>query len=201
MTQEFLDIKINPSWEIVSRLPSTLQHKGLKIRILTQSDPLKAVYHDLLEVPKLLEQTKPDIVIHIGLAVERDYFAIERGSNRDGYHQYPDEARKVFNKAENKKAWGKSPTRLDSWLDFDDILAKWRGQAGKGIDLRISDDVGSYVCGFVYYASLEYSWKKGGRDMPVVFMHVPSLPGKEDIAKGEKVTLALIRAISESTGN
>jgi pyrrolidone-carboxylate peptidase len=164
-----------------------------------QPEPLKAAYHGLLEVPKLIEQLGPDVVIHIGLAVERDYFAIERGSDRDGYHQFPDVARKVFNKAENKKTWGKSPARLDSTLDLDDVLVKWQSQAGKSFDLRISDDVGSYVCGFVYYASLEYFWKKGG-DMPVVFMHVPPLTGKEDIAKGKKAVLALIQAISETLG-
>lgn len=169
----------------------------MNIRIITQPESLKAAYHDLLEVPKLLEEAKPDVVIHIGLAAERNYFAIERGAGRDGYHQYPDEARKVFTKAENKKLWGKSPARLDSSLDFSDILVKWKAQAGKDVDLRTSDDVGSYVCGFVYYVSMEYSWKKG-RGMPVVFMHVPPLPRKEDIAKGEKVILALIRAISES---
>ena len=169
----------------------------MNIRILTQPGPLKAAYHDLLEVPKLLEETKPDVVVHIGLAAERDYFALERGADRDGYHQYPDEARKVFTKGENKTAWGKSPARLDSSLDFNEIFGKWKAQAGKGVELMVSDDVGSYVCGFVYYASLEYFWEKGG-DRPAVFMHVPPLPGKDDLAKGKRVTLALITAIAET---
>ena len=172
----------------------------MNIRILTQQAPLKAVYHDLLEVPKLLEEAKPDVVIHVGLAVDRDYFAIERGAYRDGYHQYPDEARKVITKAENKKMWGRSPDRLDSPLDFAELLVKWRAQAGKGVDLRTSDDVGSYVCGFVYYVSLEHLWKKGAQTPVVVFMHVPPLAEKDDVAKGEKVTLALIQALAESVG-
>jgi pyrrolidone-carboxylate peptidase len=54
--------------------------------------------------PKLLEEHKPDVVVHIGLAVERTYFAIEKGAERDGYNQYPDNDRKVFNKSETKKA-------------------------------------------------------------------------------------------------
>jgi pyroglutamyl-peptidase len=184
----------------VARLPSNLQHKGLNIRIITPPEPLKAAYHSLLEITKLLEEFKPDIVIHIGLAVDRNYFAIERGATRDGYHQYPDVARKVFNKAENRKTWGKSPERLNSSLDLDDILVKWQTQAGKGSDLRISDDVGTYICGFVYYTSLEYLWKKGGWEMPVVFMHVPSLPKKDDIEKGTKITIALVKGIAESIG-
>jgi pyrrolidone-carboxylate peptidase len=64
----------------------------------------------------------------------------------------------------------------------------------------MSDDVGTYVCGFVYYTSLEYFWKKGGGEMPVVFMHVPSLPEKDDVEKGVKVAVALVKGIAESIG-
>jgi pyroglutamyl-peptidase len=142
-------------------------------------------------------------VIHIGLAVDRNFFAIERGAGRDSYHQYPDVARKLFNKAENKKTGGKSPERLNSPLDLDATLVKWQAQAGKGLDLRMSDDVGTYVCGFVYYTSLECFWKKGEEgegEMPVVFMHAPSLPEKDDVEKGTKVNIALIKGIAESIG-
>lgn len=74
---------------------------------------------------------------------------------------------------------------------------KWRAQAGKDVDLRTSDDVGNYVCDFVYYTSLEYFWKRR-LNTPVVFMHVPPLPEKDDIDKGVKVTLGLIRGLAES---
>jgi pyroglutamyl-peptidase len=171
----------------------------MQIRTATQPEPLKASYHDLFEVdPRLLESFKPDIVLHIGLAVERSYFAIEKGAEKDGYHQYPDVDRRVFNKAETKKSWGKSPYRLDTSFDLEDVLVKWRAQAGKAPDLRTSDDVGNYVCGFVYYRSLELFWKKGDRDMPVVFMHVPPLPEKGDVEKGVNVTVGLIQALAES---
>jgi pyrrolidone-carboxylate peptidase len=52
----------------------------------------------------LLEEHKPDVVVHIGLAVERTHFAIEKAAERDGYNQYLDNDRKVFNKSEIKKA-------------------------------------------------------------------------------------------------
>lgn len=170
----------------------------MNIQIITQPEPLKASYHDLYEVtPQLLEHNKPEIVLHVGLAVERTYFAIEKGAERDGYHQYPDVDRKVFNKAETKKAWGKSPSRMDSSVDLDKVLIKWRAVVGKGADLRTSDDVGNYVCGFVYYTSMEHFWKKG-EDTPVVFMHVPPLPEKRDISRGVDITIGLIQALAES---
>jgi len=180
-------------------LPSTITHPWLNIHVITQPEPLRAAYHYLFEVvPRLLEQHKPDIVLYIGLAVERTYFAIEKGAERDGYHEFPDVDRKVFNKAETKNAWGKSPSRLDSSLNLEDILEKWRAQVGKGPDLRTSDDVGSYVCGFVYYTSLQNLWKSRDQDSPVVFMHIPPLPEKADVERGTKVTLGLIRALAET---
>jgi pyroglutamyl-peptidase len=179
-------------------LPSTLNHNWLNIQIITPPEALKASYHYLYDVaPKLLEEHKPAVVVHIGLAVERTYFAIEKGAERDGYNQYPDNDRKVFNKSETKKAWGMSPPHLESSFDLEDVLVKWRAQVGKDVDLRTSDDVGNYVCGFVYYTSLEYSWKKG-IDAPVVFMHVPPLPEKGDIEEGVKATLGLIQVLAES---
>jgi pyroglutamyl-peptidase len=195
-----LDVKINPSWEIVSRLPSTIPHKWLKIRLITHSEPINAAYHDIASVvPKLLE-AKPDIVIHVGLAYDRKYFAIERGADRDGYHQIPDVSRKVFTKAETKKLWPKSPERLDSSLDVNEVLPKWKANIGKAVaDVRRTDDVGHYVCGFIYYLSLEQFWKKGEEeDRPVLFMHVPPLPQSEDIKKGVDVAVGLIQAVAES---
>jgi pyrrolidone-carboxylate peptidase len=90
-----------------------------------------------------------------------------------------------------------SPPHLESSFDLEDVLVKWRAQVGKDVDLRTSDDVGNYVCGFVYYTSLEYSWKRG-IDAPVVFMHVPPLPEKGDIEEGVKATLRLIQVLAES---
>lgn len=130
--------------------------------------------------------------------MERSYFAIEKGAEREGYHQYPDVSRKVFTKVETKKAWGKSPPRLDSNLDFEDVLGKWKRGVGKGVDVRLSDDVGSYVCGFVYYTSLEHYWKREDANKAVVFMHVPPLNGEKDIEKGKGVVVSLIQSLAES---
>jgi pyrrolidone-carboxylate peptidase len=157
-------------------------------------------------------------VIHIGLAAGRDYFAIEKGAERDGYHEFPDEERKVVTRAEVKKLWGKSPARLDSAIDFEDVVERWRsivkGGAGhakakghgkdkekeKDSEVKGSDDVGNYVCGFVYYVSLEWLWerKKEGK---VLFLHVPNLVTEKEVERGRDITLALIKAVVESGTN
>ncbi|PVH75891.1 hypothetical protein DL98DRAFT_518359 [Cadophora sp. DSE1049] len=143
----------------------------------------------------------------MGLAADRDYFAIEKGADRDGYHQIPDEQRKVFTRAETKKVWGKSPTRLVSTLDVGDIIGKWKANLAAGIakpkgkerssvtDVRASDDVGNYVCGFVYYASLEWFWRKYGPQgkRRVLFFHVPKI--EFSFQQGRDVTVALIKGV------
>ncbi|TVY67407.1 Pyroglutamyl-peptidase 1-like protein [Lachnellula suecica] len=188
----------NPSFEIIKLLPAKLSHKGLTIRIITHATPLKAEYHWLLTtIPPILEENQPDIVLHIGLAVERNYFAIEKGAPREGYQQYPDVSRKVFTKAEGKKAWGKSPDRLESSIDFEDVVSRWKKSVQKSVDVRGSDDVGTYVCGFVYYLSLEHFWKRGDGEAKVVFFHAPLLKGEKELMEGKEITIGLIGAIAE----
>jgi len=129
---------------------------------------------------------------------------------REGYHTYPTEDRKVFTKAENKKLWGKSPERLEGEFDFDTALEVWRrevccakgkekgqgnGKVG-GKELRVTDEIGSYICGFVYYFSLEGLWREN-KTRKVVFLHVPTLEGVDEAKKGVGVVLGLVRALVE----
>ncbi|CZR68862.1 uncharacterized protein PAC_18762 [Phialocephala subalpina] len=168
------------------------------IRIIVHPEPLKAEYHALLETQKLLEEYQPDMVIHLGFAADRDYFAIEKGAERDGYHQIPDERRIFFTSAETRKVWGKGPAAPDYTLDIENILRKWKANLNSGagrskgkdkgatVDIRTSDDVGNYVCGIVYFVSLEWFWKKFGPlgERRVLFFHVPNMQRNEDYEKG-----------------
>ena len=160
-------------------------------------EPIRVSYSAILDVvPKLFQEHKPDVVLHMGLDEGRTFFGIERSAPRTGYHQYPDLDRKVFTKADTKKLWGKSSEKLMTTLDRDDVLGRWQREFKKnsGVDVRVSDDVGDFVCGFIYYASLVAM--KDRRD--VVFLHVPPLKSGKEIEKGVEVTEALIKALAGS---
>jgi len=103
----------------------------------------------------------------------------------------------VFTKAESEKTWGKSPERLETALDFDDVVDRWKKGGGKA-DVRGSDDVGNFNCGFIYYLSLEHFWKREDGERKVLFLHVPYLKGEKELEKGKEVTVGLIKAIAES---
>ena len=226
---------VNPSFEIVSRLPPSL---SCGISVIAHPDPLEPAYHSLLEAaPRLIRDHDPDIVVHVGLAADQTYFSLEQSARRDGYHQTPDAARRVLTKAESRTAWGrKSPDVLETSFDLSRVLESWRqrlralssgggggggkghgkGSRGKGgnagdngsnkslledIDARHTDDVDSYVCGLVYYASLAaLAERRRDGARYAVFLHVPPFaPGaaEEDWRKGSSVLAALLEALAE----
>ncbi|KAF2872801.1 hypothetical protein BDV95DRAFT_606371 [Massariosphaeria phaeospora] len=216
----FLDITTNPSWEIARALPPDLQssHPSSRIRLIVPASPLPAAYHPILaQTTALIDQHDPHLIVHIGLAVDRDYFAVEQSAAKDGYHDIPDVDRKVFTRAENKKVFGKAAEELRTALDLEAAVGAWQGacsgivatrkeggkkkkktakELARAVDVRLSDDVGTFVCGFAYYVSLLEMQKRWGR-RDVVFLHVPRLEGAEEVRGGVEVTKALIRVLVE----
>ncbi|KAF2787953.1 peptidase C15, pyroglutamyl peptidase I-like protein [Melanomma pulvis-pyrius CBS 109.77] len=239
----FLDILTNPAWEVSRRLPPTLTTptSSTTTRLIVPDFPIPAKYHDILTTtPALIKEHNPDIVVHIGLAHGRTWFAVEKGAQKEGYHEVLDMGRKVFTRAENKKLWGKEVGRLESTLELEVAVEAWseevrgvglpprdsssgpgvggeakeRGKKGKQktkeaadsysnakgksareqVDVRLSDDVGNYVCGFMYYVSLLEMQRSTGR-MDTVFFHVPYLESEEEVLVGVRVAEALIRAL------
>ncbi|OAG11735.1 uncharacterized protein CC84DRAFT_1159195 [Paraphaeosphaeria sporulosa] len=154
----------------------------------------------------------------MGLAVDRDYFAVEQSALKEGYHDIPDIERKVITRMENKKLFGKAPSSLATSLDLEPAVSAWQtacgrlslpskeqgSSKGKGtgkskqekrkVDVRLSDDVGTYVCGLIYFSSLvEMQKRTGNRD--VVFFHVPQLTGGGEVDVGIEVTKELVVAL------
>lgn len=219
--QPFLDITTNPSWEIARQLPSSLiGEDGQAVNIVVPPEYTPAAYHKICaQVEQLIEQHNPDLIIHMGLDVDSPsgVFKIERSALRDGYHDIPDIDRKVFTRAENKKVFAKASSSFVTTLDIDSAFESWNyacssfrlprnpatGPGSKkngketqklNVTVQLSDDVGTYVCGFQYYCSMLELQKKAGK-RNAVFFHVPKLDNEEEIRVGLKVTEELIRAL------
>ena len=198
-------------------LPPTIPSStGHTIRLIIPNTYIPASYHPIhLQTTKLIEEHKPDLIVHVGLAMDRDYYAIEQSAMKDGYHDIPGQDRRVFTRAENKKVFGKAASSLSTSLDLATTVSLWqnacskiglkekgtakakeKGKVNKVVDVRMSDDVGTFVCGFIYYVSLlEMQRRTGRRD--VVFLHVPMLRGEEEVGVGVEVLKALVAALVE----
>lgn len=155
-----------------------------------------------------------DIVLHIGLAAGRNYYAIEQGSRSRGYGNIADVDRQRFDdeSAEKQFPASKFPSTLSTSFDTADILACWKeslksssssssSEVGstKSPDVRISSDAGNFLCGFIYYNSLAHYFSIKEDERPVIFLHVPDLTSSEaKMKEGWEVTVALIKALVES---
>ncbi|PGH05025.1 hypothetical protein AJ79_06912 [Helicocarpus griseus UAMH5409] len=90
---------LNPSFLIASSLPETVtlpqttSSPPRRIRIHTHPFPIRVAYSAVRSaVPEIIESFKnnhdgrpPDLIIHIGMASTRDYYAVETVAHRDGY--------------------------------------------------------------------------------------------------------------------
>lgn len=178
--------------------------------------------------PKNPAFPKPDVIVHIGLAAGRRFFALEDRSTRDIYDKIPDVDGELFT---DKQTFSKFPAVLTTSFDAADVLRRWKallsstsstteesssrsssssigsgsgsgsGTASDQIpDVRISQNPGNFMCGFIYYNSLAHYFSiKEDNERPVVFFHVPDLSGSEEkLRQGREVTIALITALVES---
>ncbi|KAK8236336.1 hypothetical protein IWZ00DRAFT_477978 [Phyllosticta capitalensis] len=236
---------INPSHEITKLLPTTIlpdpsDPTSPRIRLIIHPSPLPVAYHPVATlVPTILSAQNPDLVLHLGLAAGRNYFALERSSVRIGYGRNKDVLGQRWTDVDSDRQWpshlkaftegdGKLcsyPDRLATSLPFEDIWRRWRALCadiegvGDGpsssatVDVRPSDDVGSFLCGFIYWTTLAWFWARGQQrqkeemekedsgdegQRPVLFLHVPGCPEERDLQRGKEITVAAIRAMVAS---
>lgn len=66
-------------------------------------------------------------------------------------------------------------------------------------DVRWSDNVGTYLCAFIYYTSLvEMSRGTEGGRRDTAFMHVPMLTEEAELQMGVDITLELVQSLVET---
>jgi pyrrolidone-carboxylate peptidase len=104
-------------------------------------------------------------MIHIGMALGRKFYSVERRGHRDGYFM-KDVNEELLADVERRKMggdnwiWNGLPEEILSDMNIDDIWRRWR-TALPGLDIRISEDAGKYLCDFIYYSSLAYLTRSG----------------------------------------
>lgn len=142
-----------------------------------------------------------DYMVHIGMASGRRFYSVERRGHRDGYLMR-DVDGELLHDAERRKIegsdwiWDGLPEEILSAVDVDDVWRRWRTSL-PGLDVRVSEDAGRYLCDFVYYSSLAELTKRG-EERRVVFLHVPVDSDEKAIETGVDATLELIRAVVQS---
>lgn len=125
---------------------------------------------------------------------------MERLAYRDRFDKRKDVDGVTFPAEEAEKLWNGVPVTLRPTFRCDDVWRRWKSLlADPTLEIRPSDDPGNYLCGFIYYSSMAYLFKKGEDvERSIMFMHVPDLPTESQVKGGVDVAVALIRALVES---
>lgn len=158
---------VNPTERIVAgvlraRRPILAAH-DLATHVFTTS--YTAVDRDL---PALLKEYNPDILIMFGLAARTKHLRIEMLAHNRRSALHPDKEGVVARSLAIRKG-AASASRGSA--PFARILGNARRT---GIDARLSRDAGRYLCNYVYWHALEAAAAKDGPKI-VLFVHVPKL--------------------------
>ncbi|KAE8373090.1 hypothetical protein BDV26DRAFT_272836 [Aspergillus bertholletiae] len=216
---------VNASYLIASSLPRSLDLSGSsgpashRISIHVHPTPIPVAYSTVrTSIPAILEDyakshggRRPDIVLHMGIAASRSYYAIETRANRDSYHLSDVKGRIGYEDGE--KVWREqhlppvlqagpatdpanvAQKNLNPQPPNDEFLSAWKSFVPPETDVRISQDAGRYLCEFIFYTSLAEAFRQG-QHRNVVFFHVPGACANEDIEKGVDVASGLIKALA-----
>ncbi|KAF1954987.1 peptidase C15, pyroglutamyl peptidase I-like protein [Byssothecium circinans] len=241
----FQGVPNNPSFGIVSRLPTSLPNN---IELVVHPSAVPVAYHPVIDLlPGLYNSTQPDLSLHIGVAEGRTYFAVEQTSQRNVYSWSTDVNGQRFEDSEGEKIWADQAVKLSTDLDLVAVVDDWQNRTegivwppassvGSSLQfnrrdavpvdvvlkesvlesvpltrpteteltddpVRWSDAVGTYLCGFIFYAGMVQKTRTGmgadgvAKKRDVAFMHVPMLKTEEELNFGRDVTVELVQSL------
>lgn len=173
---------INPSWEMIKNLPSSLGEHTLIV------EKLPVVYSSIKdELESLITLNKPDLIIMFGLDENVPYPKVESyGWNHAG--TYPDNDGVIL----NAPLFNNTDARVGYEVPYNyyDVL-RWMGN--NDFDVRLSLDGGSYLCNAaIYYTG--YILEQKGLDTPYFFSHVPA-ERNLSIVDAEKYAMLIIQGM------
>jgi pyroglutamyl-peptidase len=149
------------------------------------------------DLPKLIAQHKPDIVLMFGLAARTVHVRIETRARNTMSTLFPD----VSGHRPNERAIALGKPDARGTARFARLLGAARAS---GARTRLSRDAGRYLCNYVYWRALEAS--RSGTPL-AQFIHIPWVPivkrppGRKRrmshaalVRAGEAILLALLAA-------
>jgi pyroglutamyl-peptidase len=163
--EPFTPFKVNPTEELARGVD------GMRVGGALVRGAVLPVHHAeaAARVRELLQATRPDAVLHLGLAGGRARLALERVAVNVMDYAVPDNAgcQKI-----DEPCVASGPAAYFATLPLRAILARL---TDAGIPAYISDTAGTYLCNQTLYATLH---AVAGTAAPprVGFLHVPLLP-------------------------
>jgi pyroglutamyl-peptidase len=132
------------------------------------------------ELPKLLEEHRPDALLMFGLATRTPYLRVETRARNAVTTIWPDADGKRLRK-------GSIASDADAVMFGPHTKKLLRAALTTGIDARASRDAGSYLCNYLSWRAIEATREDHGPHL-AAFIHVPPL-ARDGASKSGRITL------------
>ncbi|KAF6039760.1 PGPEP1 [Bugula neritina] len=138
-------------------------------------------------VPRLWEEYKPQLVVHVGVSHLAEELTIEKLAHNCGYKSLD-----VNGKTAPSQCYSKTGAEcLHTTLDVDKLCKDINDSSCLAMALP-STDAGRYLCEYIYYASLSHSTSS------VMFIHVPKLNKPYTVAElADALRCAVLAALKQ----
>jgi pyroglutamyl-peptidase len=165
----------NPSSAIVAALRGRTTRRLARLGVRLVTAKLPVIFADIPgALAALLRETRPDAVLHIGLAGRRKRISVELQARNRLTTLFPDAAR-ALPAARHVVSGGQEFRRARLPV----------AQLARIMDAEISRDAGAYVCNQTLYLTL-------GADIPLAgFIHIPRPRGRRPLARVEAQRIPL----------
>jgi len=177
----FGGLQENPSWSAVKEVNKTWEEANT--RLIIKEIPVTYDYIDN-QIPVLLDDSKPDIVIHVGVnSHSKDVINLETCAHSYGYNKSD------ANKCHCNPSKHCHQECLYTSVNTGEIFAKCNGSYPP---VAMSCNAGRFLCEYVYYTSMKHS-----HNAPVLFVHVPLLTYDVTLEVVTKVLLKIVNCCVE----
>ncbi len=181
--ESFLDIKENPTEALVRNL-SELRFNNIDLSIEFKAMVLPVEFkRAFVELKNVIEDFKPDVVISMGVAQDRNQIELERVAINFWSSKYPDNVGFVPN---NQSILAGGPDGVLSNLKVDLIVQDLNS---KNINIKVSNTAGTYVCNSLMYELCLDSKKN---NYLAGFVHVPNNLTQEILIESTTLILTSI---------
>lgn len=160
---------VNASWEAVRLLPDSLTSTNQQIEYKIEKKLVSVEYDDVNKNVDSIWALKPALVIHCGVHGGANCVRVEELAYNHKFNRKDYSGKKLSGGSACLPSNGTACSEIRTRLNVKKIVENASPLCGCNEPMVCSDDVGNYLCGYIYLKSLDKNCARS------LFVHVPPI--------------------------